>query len=108
MANFNATVQTVPLGVNHGNQFYIYATIPAPGLALNDTLTVQVPTELAADSRPVSVFTYAPVAANVVAIDTDLTLTSHNVSTGATVLTAGGAVATGSHVIIGYIGAGVA
>jgi hypothetical protein len=50
--------------------------------------------------------TYGAVSSNVVTVDADLALTSHNVSTGATVLTASGNVAVSSKVVIGYIGAG--
>ena len=107
MSNFNATVSIVPLGPNHGNQFYVYATVPSV-MASTDTLTVTLPAELAADSRPISVVAYGPVSANVVSVNTALALTSHNVSTGATVLTASGAVAANAHVLIGYIGAGTA
>ena len=105
MPNVNATLQTVPVGVNQGNVFYVLANV-GTALASSDTLTVTLPAELAADSRPFSVVTYGPAAANVVTVDTDLVLTSHNVVTGATVLTAGGNVALNSKVLIGYIGAG--
>ena len=107
MPNVNATLQTVPMGVNQGNIFYVLANV-GTALATSDTLTVTLPAELSADSRPFSVLTYGPASSSVVTIDTDLALTSHNVSTGATVLTAGGNVALNSKVLIGYIGAGTA
>lgn len=105
MANVNATLQTVPMGVNQGNIFYVLANV-GTALVSTDTLTVTLPTSVSPDSRPFSVLTYGPAAANVVTIDGDLALTSHNVSTGATVLTASGNVALNSKVLIGYIGAG--
>lgn len=107
MPNVNATLQTVPQGVNQGNVFYVLANVSVALIAA-DTLTVALPAEVSADSRPFSVLTYGPASSNVVTIDGDLVLTSHNVSTGATVLTAGGAVALNSKVLIGYIGAGTA
>ena len=107
MATVAAAVQTVPVGINHGNQFYVLATV-GTALANTDTLTVTLPTEVSPDARPISVVTYGAVSSNVTTVATTLALTSHNVSTGVTTLTASGTVALNSKVLIGYMGAGTA
>lgn len=102
-----SAIQTVPVGINHSNQFFVYATV-GTALSSSDTLTVALPAEVPVDARPVAAVVYGPASSSVVTALTTLALTSHNVATGVTTLTASGSVAQYSHVVLTYLGAGTA
>lgn len=104
MASHSVTGSYVPLGLNHSNQIYVDAVL-TEALANGNTLTVALPASVSKDMLPVSSITYGPIGGSTYTVDADLAaITSHNVSTGETVLTASGNVSSGSRVRIGYIG----
>lgn len=105
------TTQTIsissvlPIGVNHGNQFYIYGALVG-ALANNETLTISL-----VDASGAAVGGVMPMhwtfqsSATPGVSQTNIAFTSHNRTTGVTVFTASGAVADASKYVIGYIGA---
>lgn len=103
MADYPVNGEYVAHGLNEGNRNVIKHTL-AQALADTDTLTVTLPTEIPPDSLPMSVQAYTPATPAV--RQTTLAITSHNKTTGVTVLTASGAVADGSEVLVDYAAAG--
>lgn len=106
MPDFPVQGRALNPGVNHNALFYT-AVDTRVALAQNDTLSISMPRGMPADSHPVSVTIFGPVNNNVRTVDGDIALTSHNFSTGVTILTASGAVAAGSRVIVGYAAIGM-
>lgn len=91
-----------PKGYNDGNHFYVEHTLQQ-ALSASDTLALTLPDGYELDSKPISMICYAPESSSEQAVDTDIALTKHNNATGVTTLTASGAVAIGSKIIMGYL-----
>ena len=105
MASHSVTGTYSPLGVNHGNQFYIQAVL-TEALAAANTLTVSLPSTVPFGALPcgVAVWAVAGAACTWDGVDLPMTAATHNTSTGVTVLTATGDVAAGTKVLLSYIG----
>jgi len=103
MADFPLTAVVTPAGLNEQNRF-VSRHVLGTALAGSDTLTITLPDTVPNDAVPhkVSVFTDATPALP----NTQLAITSHNKTTGVSVLTAGGAVPVGSTVLVEYLAAG--
>ena len=71
-------------------------------LANTDTLDVSLPPTMNRDYVPVRALVVSPVASSLRTVAT-IPITSHNVTTGVTRLTAGGAVAAGNVIVIEYL-----
>lgn len=100
MANQNATAAYVAKGINEGNS--AFATVTVGTLMANtDTITVTAPAGVGTDFRPafLTCVAYHPTTGVAQAA---LTVTSH--LAGVTVLTAAGAVAVGSKLMMTYVG----
>ena len=100
MAAKTAASTNIPKGVNDSGHFATRTICPV--LANTDTLEVALPDGVAKDSLPVGMRIWGPAASSVLTVNLLLALTSHNVSTGKTLLTASGVVAAGSILIIDY------
>jgi hypothetical protein len=93
----------VPKGVNDVIHFYCRLEAPVT-MANADTLLVTLPDGVDPDALPVSITTFDPVGGGVRALNSALTITNHNPTTGVTTLTAGGAVPAGASVLLGFCG----
>lgn len=102
MAATTSTGKYHPKGYNDGNHFFVEANVDTV-LANTDTLDVVLPEGVDDDALPVSLTVWGPVSGTTRTIDTDIALTSHDSSTRKTRLTATGAVAVNSTVIIEYL-----
>jgi len=104
MASQAVTAKYVPKGVNGSNDAIVRAEVPA-ALAAADTLSVTRPAGMDPNLIPTGAVCYGPLAGSY-PIDADIALTSHNPTTGVTVLTASGAgIVAGSFVLLRYAGA---
>lgn len=105
MADFPVTPLYTSNGVNNSNAYAIeVADTGAVAMANNDTMTITVPAGTDKAALPHAVQAWGPPSSNVVTRLTTLGITSHNTVTGVTVLTATGAVAAHSKVIVAYQG----
>ena len=100
MTNYAATATHIPAGVNQANRRVAKATIPTAMVSPN-TFTVTAPAGADWTLVPIKLHVYA-LASVTYTKDADLTVTTHDISTGVTVLTAGGDVAQYSKVVIEY------
>lgn len=98
MAAYTGTLKYSYKGVNEVGPAYCEHVL-AQALANPDTLSLTAPAGLE-DWVPVSIAIFSPAAPRVP--QTNWVLTSHNKTTGVTVLTANGAVAIGSSVHVVY------
>lgn len=102
MSAFAQTGKYHPKGYNDSNHFFVEVTLEA-ALAGSDTLDVTLPEGVDDDCLPVSVIIWGALSGTTRTLDTDAVLTSHDSSTRKTRLTASGAVAIGSVIILHYI-----
>lgn len=102
VSNYAANGVYAARGVNDGNIAWVQITLPH-SMAANDTLTVTVPTSQPAGLLPILVSPAYALSSVTYSMDTNaLAITSHNVSTGVTVLTASGNLQAGDIVMVGY------
>ena len=103
MANQSATSKYVPNGVNGGHHFVTHATVPG-AIANTETFTVTLPDGCPKDAVPAGAPQVYSLSGDVYTRDADLpVVTTHDRSTGVTVYTAVGAVASGSILIQHYV-----
>jgi hypothetical protein len=99
MANTNINGIYLGHGLNENRRNVVQVT--APLMANTDTLTVTLPSGVDKSSLPQSLSVFNSATPSVALIT--LAVTSHNKTTGVTVLTASGAVAVGSTVTVDYV-----
>jgi hypothetical protein len=99
MADANTTGTYVPVGVNHGNQYFCKAVAPT-AVGAGDKLNLTAPA--AFDVLPISCQAFT--ASGAVYTGVAPTITSHNTSTGLTVVTLSAGLAAGGFVVITYLG----
>ncbi len=105
MSNQVATGSLVPEGVNRGNRFVVKSVLP--GAISSETFTVTLPDGLPKDAVPSAPPMCYALSGDVYTLDGDIgAVTTHNRSTGVTVYTSTGAVASGSIVIQEYMAIG--
>jgi hypothetical protein len=103
MASHAVTGAYVPMGVNQGNMFFVSAVL-TEALANGNTFDITLPAGVDKDAIPMSVVCYA-FATPTYTLDADIgAITTHNITTGVTRITATGNVASGSIVRLGYLG----
>lgn len=105
MGSHAVTGSYIPQGVNAGNRGFRKAVLTA-SLANGETLTVNPPSGMDVSLVPTAVHCFT-VSGDTWTRDTDMPLgvTTHDVGTGVSVLTATGNVASGAIVLIEYVAA---
>jgi len=103
MASHSVTGTPVPVGLNHGNQFFVRC-VTTKDLANGEVLSVTTPAGVPANAIPYAMLCYS-LAAGVYTRDADIgVITDYTVATRVVRITASGDVASGSIVILAFVG----
>ena len=102
MTNYAATATHLPDGVNRANRRLAKAVVPT-AMSSSDTLTITAPAGADWSLVPIALETYTLSGTTYTRLADTLTVTTHVITTGVTVLTANGAgAAQYAKVIIDY------
>jgi hypothetical protein len=90
MAAYTATATHIPAGINRGNYRHVKVVVPT-AMVNTDTLTVAAPAGTDWTLVPFAIKTYTLSGTTYTCLADTVAVTTHDISTGITVLTASGA-----------------